>query len=344
MTSQRTLWATPAGGAGQGEQRQPGHEDGPAATRVAEAPGGHQRQPERDRVPAEDPLQAVAERAPRPERMEGSATLTMLTSSRVMNAGDEADRERLPATRRRGVAGRVGHRSTLPTGAGAASGLAGTRPRTRPAPPRAWRASTRSRTGPAVRPVPARRGSPLPVRAGVVDPVAVECAVHCASTLARAAAGPHPAHRPPNQRVDRRRPRRGLGQRRRDRPEKPAERCPCADGDCELQVVGADLPSRGSSGARSARPAPRRRRRSRPRSRRSVSPAPAAHAVPLGPLDHDVGERPERRPQPASDDDPGSLRRADAGDLAVEAHPIRGGQSSLSRSASAVSIPRWIVG
>ena len=56
------------------------------AAGVAEPPGGHQHQAEGERVPGEHPLQ-VARRSRRSARsMEGSATLTMLTSSSVMNA------------------------------------------------------------------------------------------------------------------------------------------------------------------------------------------------------------------------------------------------------------------
>ena len=82
----RASWASPASALVSGEQRQPEDERVAPAAGVAEPAGGHQHQPEGQRVPGEDPLQVARGWRRAPRSIDGTATLTMLTSSSVMNA------------------------------------------------------------------------------------------------------------------------------------------------------------------------------------------------------------------------------------------------------------------
>ena len=88
-----------------------------------------------------------------------------------------------------------------------------------------------------------------------------------------------------------------------------------------------------------SRPRPRRSRRSRTPPTRTRRPRRRGdqEATAVGLLDHGVGERPERRLRPTTDDDPASRRRAEAADLAHEAL-VSGG--ARRQSTQAPAIPR----
>jgi hypothetical protein len=119
------------GGARHGEAGEPHHEHASPAPRVADPAGGHQHQPEGERVTGEDPLQ-VARGRPQPVRIDGRATLTIETSSSVMNP---ATRQTASARQRLGSASGVADAPGPVVGTVTARllpGLPGSKPRTAP--------------------------------------------------------------------------------------------------------------------------------------------------------------------------------------------------------------------
>ena len=85
-----------AGRAGEHEQRDAGHEHRPPAARVADAAGGHQQQPERERVARDDPLQRVLP-APQAQLDARQGDVDDRDVEQRHEPRDEADAERLPA-------------------------------------------------------------------------------------------------------------------------------------------------------------------------------------------------------------------------------------------------------
>ena len=90
--------------AGDHERGQRDQVDPPPAERVAEAAARDQREAERQRVAGHHPLHAAAAE-PRPCWMDGTATVTMLTSSRIMNPAASVT---LRARQRRGSGSSLG--------------------------------------------------------------------------------------------------------------------------------------------------------------------------------------------------------------------------------------------